>query len=225
MSKLSKILVYLLVVVICGAFLDEICFASDDGDFQYWSGASASFDINKDWKVKFEEEFRLGEGGGHLYRHPSDLGFVYKGFADWIDLGLNYRLVREKDSKGEWRQENRPHLNVTLKGKIFSLDVSDRSRLEYRDREDKEDVWRYRNKVTVKLPFELTELKLQPYLADEVFITLNDDNIDRNRFYAGVSFKLAKNIKGDIFYLWQSSRSSSDWTDINVLGTALKFSF
>ena len=205
--------------------ISEICFASDDGDFQYWSTASVSFDIDKDWKFTFKEEFRLKESGGHLYHHYSDVGFVHKSFADWIDLGFNYRQVFEKDSKGKWRQENRPHLNVTLKGKLLGLDVSDRSRFEYRDRENKEDVWRYRNKVTVKLPFELTELKLKPYLAEEVFITLNDDNVDRNRLYAGVSFKLAKNLKGDVFYLWQSSRSSGDWTDINVLGTALKFNF
>ncbi len=217
--------VYFAVMATTIVLAGEICFAADDGDFQYWSSADFSFDIDKDWKFKFQEEFRLGESGGRLYRHHSDAGFVYTGFADWIDLGFNYRQVFEKDSEGEWRQENRPHLNVTLKGKLLGLDVSDRSRIEYRDRENKEDVWRYRNKVTVKLPFELTEFKLKPYLADEVFITLNDDNVDRNRLYAGVSFKLAKNLKGDVFYMWQSSRSSSSWTDINVLGTALKFSF
>ncbi len=217
--------IYFAVMAIIVTLISEVCFASDDGDFQYWSTADFSFDIDRDWKFTFQEEFRLKESGGHLYYHHSEVGFVYKSFADWIDLGFNYRQVFEKDSEGEWKQENRPHLNVTLKGKLFDLDVSDRSRFEYRDRENKEDVWRYRNKVTVKLPFELTELKLKPYLADEVFITLNDDNVDRNRLYAGVSFKLAKNLKGDVFYLWQSSRSSSDWTDINVLGTALKFSF
>jgi len=217
--------VFFVVMAMAVLVISETCFAYDDGDLQYWSTASASFDIDKDWKFTFKEEFRLKESGGHLYHHHSDIGFVYKNLADWIDLGFNYRQVFEKDSKGRWRQENRPHLNVTLKGKLFDLDLSNRSRLEYRDRENKKDVWRYRNKVTVKLPFELTELKLKPYLADEVFITLNDDNVDRNRLYVGASFKLAKNLKGDVFYLRQSSRSSSGWTDINVIGTQLKFSF
>jgi len=86
------------------------------------------FDIEKDWKITFEEEFRLGDDAGHLYYHHSDLGFVYKSLADWIDLGVNYRKAFEKDSKDKWRQENRPHLNVTLKGKLLGLDLSDRSR-------------------------------------------------------------------------------------------------
>lgn len=103
--------------------------------------------------------------------------------------------------------------------------MSDRSRLEYRDREIKKDIWRYRNKLTIRLPLEFTELKLKPYLADEVFINLDEEGYNRNRLYGGVSFELSKNLTGDIFYLWQSSRSGGGRKDINVLGTALKFHF
>lgn len=213
------------VTAIIVAVISGTCFAYDEGDFQYWSSVGASFDINKDWKVTFEEQFRLGENAGYLYQHHSDLGFVYRSFADWIDLGFNYRQVFEKDSKGEWRQENRPHLNVTLKGKLFDLDLSSRSRFEYRDRENKKDLWRYRNKVTLKLPQEFTKLKLKPYLADEVYFNFGEEGYNRNRIYAGTSFKLAKNIKGEVFYLWQLSRSAGDQKHINVIGTNLKFAF
>jgi len=217
--------VFFIVTAIIVVLISEVCFASDDGDFQYWSRAGASFDINKDWKFAFNEEFQLGDDAGELFYHHTDMGFIYRGLADWIDLGFNYRQVFEKDSAGEWRQENRPHLNVTFKGRLFGLDVSDRSRMEFRDRENKEDVWRYRNKLTVKLPFELTSFKLQPYLADEVFITLNDDNIDKNRVYAGFSVKLSKDISGEVYYMLQSSRGRGGWNDMNVIGTQLKFQF
>lgn len=217
--------IYFVATVIIILLTSEICFATDDGDFQYWSSADVSLDIDKDWKVTFAEEFRLGDDAGHLYYHHSDIGFVYKSLADWIDLGFNYRQVFERDSKDKWRQENRPHLNVMLKGKLFGLDLSDRSRFEYRDRENKKDLWRYRNKVTVKFPLELTSLKLQPYLAEEVFINFDEEDFNRNRLYAGLSLKLSKNIKGEVYYLWQSSKSGGDWKDINVLGTGLKFYF
>jgi len=52
-----------------------------------------------------------------------------------------------------------------------------------------------------------------------------DDKVDWNRFYSEVSFNLSKNIDANIFYLWQSSRSSSEWKDINLIGTSLKFLF
>jgi hypothetical protein len=226
MSKLSNISIPFFVVLLCAGFPGEPCFAFDDGDFQYWSSAKVSFDINKDWQCSFEEEFKFGDDAGELYYHHSDLGFVYRSFADWIDLGFNYRQISERaDSEGQWRQENRPHLNITFKGTLFDLDVSDRSRFDYRDRENKRDHWRYRNKITVKVPLELTGLKLKPYLADEVYIPLNDDNITKNKIYAGVSFKVLENMTGEIFYLWESSRSTGYWNDINVLGTWLKFRF
>jgi len=226
LSKSAKFSNCLIAVFVCAGLLNGPCFAFDDGDFQWWTSAGASFDINKDWKCNFEEEFRFGDDAGELYYHHSDLGFVYGSLAEWIDLGFNYRQVFERtDSAGEWKQENRPHLNVTLKGQLFGFGVSDRSRFEYRDREDKDDLWRYRNKFTIKVPLELTELKLKPYLADEVFVPLNDDNITRNRFYSGVSFKVLENMTGEVFYLCQSSRSSGDWKDANIFGTRLKFRF
>ncbi|UCE98711.1 MAG: DUF2490 domain-containing protein [Planctomycetota bacterium] len=200
------------------------CFA-DDEDFQYWSKAGVYFDINKDWRFNFEEEFRLGDDAGELSYHHFEPGFVYRGFADCLDFGFNYRQAYQKDSRGKWSEEHQPNVYFTLRGKFFGLDMSDRSRLEYRDRENNKDVWRYRNKLTLKLPLEFTELKLKPYVADEVFVTVSDDNIDRNRLYGGVSVEFSENIKGDVYYLWQSSRTSGKWTGINVVGTSLKFYF
>jgi hypothetical protein len=168
---------------------------------------------------------RFGESGRRLYYQHYEPGFTYSGLAKWIDLGFNYRQVFERDSKGKWKREDQPNLNITLKGKMFGLDLSDRSRIEYRILEDRKDVWRYRNKLTVKLPFELTELKLQPYVADEIFVPLDDVDINTNRLYAGVPFKLTKNIGCDLYYLWQASKSNGGWTNINVVGTAFKFSF
>lgn len=224
MVKTEKVTVYLLIILICG-FLGTPCFAYDDEGFQFWSATGASFDINKEWKGKLDEEFRLGNDGGHLYYQHSDIGLTYTGLAKWIDLGFNYRYIIEKDSNAKWLEENRPHFNVTVKGSLIGLDVSDRSRFEYRDRESKENVWRYRNKITVKLPSEIAGVKLSTYVADEVFITLNDDNLDRNRLYFGFPLTLSNKFKTDIFYLWQSSRSSREWKDISVIGVYLKFYF
>ena len=83
----------------------------------------------------------------------------------------------------------------------------------------------YRNKLTLKLPFELTGLKLKPYFADEVFINFDSDTITRNRFYSGVAFTVARNLDAELFYLWQSSRKSGEWLDIHVLGSSLKLIF
>jgi len=203
----------------------EICFAVDDGDFQYWSSLGFSFDINKDWKATVTEELRMGESAGKLYLHYTDAGFVYGGLADWLDLGFVYRQVYGRDSSGSWMEEHRMLLNATLKGNFLGIDFADRSRFEYRDRDNKNDGWLYRNKFTLKFPMELTTLKLKPYIADEVYFTLDEADYTRNRLYAGFSINLAENLKGNVFYLWQSTKTSGTYIDINVIGTYLTFSF
>jgi hypothetical protein len=201
-------------------------FGFDNDDFQYWTTAGASVKINKDWGAEFTEEFRLGNKGGNLYYQQSDIGFIYSGLADWIDIGLNYGLVFEKDDKTDrWHRENRPHVNLTFKWKMWNLSLSDRNRFEYRDRENAKDLWRYRNKFTIKTPWKLTAWKLKPYVADEIFINLDDEHFNRNRFYAGVSTPLEEKLSLDVYYMLQSSRKGSDYTDYHVLGTALKFKF
>jgi len=202
-----------------------ICFAVDDNDFQYWSSASLSFDIHKDWKAIVTEELRLGESAGNLYYHHTEVGFVYSGLADWLDLGFDYRQVYGKDSSGSWMEEHRAQMNATLKGNLLGFDFTDRSRFEYRDRENTDDGWLYRNKLTLKFPMELTSLKLKPYIADEVFFILDEADYTANRVYAGFSIDLAKNLKGGFFYMWQTTRTSGTYIDINVIGTNLIFSF
>ena len=204
--------------------ISETCLAFDDGDFQYWNTTEFSFDFNKDWEFTFEEELRFQDEGSRLYYHHSDLGFVYSGFADWVEFGLNYRQVISRNGNDDWVTENRPHVNITLMTKLAGLYLEDRSRFEFRDRNSKKDLWRYRNKFTIEFP-KLATLQLQPYIADEVFINLDREGYNNNRFYAGSSFKLTKTIEADIFYMWQSTRSDGGRKDINVLGFKLEIAF
>lgn len=225
MTRLSKITVLVLITLICCGFLDGVCFASRSGDLEYWQTYNVSVDINKDFAFTVTEELRFGRHNGNPYLHNVDLGIVYKGLTEWLDLGFNFKKEYEKDSSGKFRHENRPHLNITVRGKLFDLPASNRSRLEWRDFENKEEVWRYRNKMTVKLPIKLTKLNLQPYVAEEWFVNLGDDNINQNRLFSGISFKLSKNINGSVYYLWKTSKISGGWRDTNVIGTQFKFLF
>ena len=199
-------------------------FAFDNGDFQYWNTESLSYKINKDWKIGIEEEFRFGDDAGNFYYQHSDAGITYSGLAEWIDLGMNYRFVFEK-KKGDWKYENRPHANVTLKHKLEGFKLSDRNRLEYRDKQDSKDGWRYRNKFTIKYPIKLENFEFSPYAADEIFVDFIEEKLDRNRLYGGIDFKLLKNLSLAIFYLWQASEKDSKWTSYNVIGTEAKLLF
>lgn len=211
--------------LIIGLFFLALCpgYAFDDGDFQVWHTEAQEKKINDKSKITLEEEFRFGDDASDFYYYHYDIGYVYSA-GKHLDLGLNYRQVYDKKA-GKFKVENRPHLNATAKYELWGFKLEDRNRLEYRHFDYQEDSWRYRNKFSLKAPWKFSFLQVQPYLADEMFLNLNGIDFDRNRFYAGFLFNIVKPIRGELYYLLQSSKSSGEWKAINALGTKIKFAF
>jgi hypothetical protein len=197
--------------------------AFENGDFQLWNTESVEGKLDDRLKVKVEQELRFGDNISELYYTHTDGGFTYN-VTEGLDLGLNYRQVFEKKN-GEWKEEARPHANATVKWSWQDLKFSNRGRLELRCPEDKSDVWRYRNKLTVSFPWKWTDYDIQPYVADEIFVDFHGDKLNRNRLYVGVKMKLIEHLKADLFYLWQASESSNKWTHYNVIGVKLGLVF
>jgi len=213
-----------LITIMLIVSISNSCFAFDDGDFQYWNTEGMSWKFEKNWKVNAEEEFRFGDDMQNFYYQHSDFGFSHSELAEWLELGAHYRQIFEEKS-GVWKQENRPYINAAIKIKIEDIDFRNRSKFEYRHREDSDDLWRYRNKTSIKLPLKVTKFEIQPYIADEIFVDFEEEGLNRNRLYGGIELKVFDRLKGDIFYLWQSSEADDEWTDYHILGTKLKLSF
>jgi hypothetical protein len=223
-SRLQKGVTYFFVAVISTAHLGSNCFASGGG-FEYWTTAGTSFDAGKNWEITVHELLKLGEEAQKFTYHHADLGFVYKGLADWADLGFNYRHIYSRYGSGDWREQMRPHINVTVTGTLGEIDISDRSRIEYRDADYVKDIWWYTNKLTVKLPYKFTKWKLQPCFADQVYINLDGHNYDKNKVYSGFSFEPAKDVRGGLHYVWDSYRFAGRRINTNILWLQLKICF
>jgi hypothetical protein len=225
MNKLYKIAVYLLGPLITATLFPTVCLAGRSGNLEYWQEIGVSHDINEDWVVHAEEEFRAGRHNGNPYLHNVNVGLVYKKVSDWLDIGLDFKKEYEKDSTGKFRQENRPHLNISFKGKLLNIDAGNRLRLEYRDRESKEDLFRLRHQIKLKFPLKFTRLELQPFVAEEFFINLGENNVSQNRLSAGFSSRAAKNIDIRVYYMLKTSKITGGWEDTNVIGTGLVLRF
>ncbi|MDD4894159.1 MAG: DUF2490 domain-containing protein [Candidatus Omnitrophica bacterium] len=197
----------------------------DDGDFQVWHTEIQEKEINKESRLTLEEELRFGDDASELYYYYFDIGYAYDVNKN-LTLGLNYRQIYDKKQPyNKFKIENRPHINATLKYALSGFQLDDRNRLEYRHFDYQEDSWEYRNKFTVKFPWKFTRLQIQPYLADEIFLKLNGIDLNRNRLYSGFMFTVLKNLKAEIYYLLQKTKSSGKWTAVNVLGSKVKVSF
>lgn len=105
-------------------------YAYDDGDFQVWHTEIQEKDINGKSRVALEEEFRFGDNANEFFYHHYDLGYSYD-MNKHFTLGLNYRQVYELKS-GDFKIENRPHLNAIVKLDAFGFKFDTRNRLEYR---------------------------------------------------------------------------------------------
>ncbi len=199
--------------------------AYDDHDFQVWNTDVEEFRIGKSLKMALEEEFRWGDNAEEFYYHHYDLGFVYEA-SRYVHFGIGYRQIYEK-KKGKFQEENAPYGTATLFWEFKGFKWDDRSRLEYRHFDNQTDSWRYRNKIAVKFPWKFTRWGFQPFVADEIFLGFNGVNLNQNRFSCGLGFKIAGNIKGELYYMLQSSKSSGTclWKDANVLGTKFKIAF
>lgn len=215
----------LALVVAVGALMLTGAYASDpggDGDWQSWCAAAVAGKAgNLKWKV--EEEIYIGDDISQLFHYQTDAG-ISRSLASWFDLGLNFRQIRE-EKKGEWKNEARPHLNGTLKWLLADWQFADRNRLEYRIIEDSVDRWRYCNQLSLLPPVKLWDSRLQPYLADEVYIDLHGDNFNENRAYAGFTVRLAKYIAADLSYFCQSREKTDGWVDANIIRSALTVIF
>ena len=203
--------------------LANAVFAYDDGDFQVWNTDSEEYKISQDAKVVLEQEFRWGGSAKEFYYQHYDVGLFYN-LQKHLNVGGGYRHVLSK-SRGKFLVENEPYITATLLWDLAEFKFDDRSRLEYNHFDYKDDTWTYRNKFTVKAPWKFTKFQIQPYLSDEIFILMDDgQRLNKNRFSVGLGMNITKNLKAEIYYMLQSSKSVK-WTGANILGTKLKLAF
>ena len=103
--------VFLFSILLC--LVSNISHAAyENGDLQYWNTEGIEVGFAKKFKIKAEEELRLGDSISELYYIHTDLGLEYKVF-DWLSLSANYRLIHEKKEKS-WILTSQPHINGTL---------------------------------------------------------------------------------------------------------------
>ncbi|UCD51288.1 MAG: DUF2490 domain-containing protein [Phycisphaerales bacterium] len=217
----------LLLGFIVSLFLCAACTASE---FQFWHGATAAVNLAEQWKAKLGAQARYDDRGS-LVRHHADIGVVYGGLADWLDLGLSYRTIAREFDRDEWQNANRIYLDVTTRARWMGIAFSNRVRSEYSDFEEFGDWGTVRNRITFNPPFELEpdrersilgHYKMRPYGGYEIFYDTLGDKVTRHRFQAGFSIVFTDRIVGDISFIRENRTSQIDLDDLNIVSADLK---
>jgi len=215
---MKKNILRILTITLILSFVN--IFASEDS--QTWNSIALSGNITKNLKLKIGEEYRHGDNMTTLYYQHTDFGFSYK-VLPWLSTGVNYRNIYEV--KHNWMHEKRPQFNLAFTYKIANVKLKDRSRLEYRIRSKKDSVFRYRNAFTISYKIKFTAFSLSPYLADEIFYDIDENELNRNRIYAGFSISLYKHFSIRLSYVRQADKKNNIWYNKNAMALNLGYKF
>lgn len=214
--------ILLLTLLLMSLFL----LTAEASDWNYRTLSIIKWRFADRWAVKSTSQSNFRNDMRDHYFTWADIGFEYE-LYDWLNVGLAYRLVREKSTAGVWATERRPMVDFDFKTKISNVKVSNRCRFERQDYKSPltKDVFRYRHATKLTPPISWTKLKITPYIENEIFYNFNTGYLEMNWLTTGVSWKLTKNLIADISYRFQNVNKPSGWESVNVLGTKMMLLF
>lgn len=197
--------------------------AQNRTDFQTWYGSSLKLNLKKGWEVSGQYRLRLIENSSY-YKGSYFFGQIDKSFNKHFLVFVNYRLALTDNGVF-----NRFAAAFEAKKKVNHFTIAFRPMFQYQkqqfngDDEFKTDTDAYlRPRLTIKRP--ITK-KLDAYIYAEPFINADPNaKIDWWQNSAGIKYEFIKNIKANLYYIWQPDYSHKKYTQTNhIIGLDLEF--
>lgn len=226
MSKLKVVLMgFFAVMLIAGSCLPAR--AADGPRFRYANSLAKT--INQDWGVSLYSEFDTDRDRGHdLNGIDQEFTVSYTGLASWLSLGPGVGYWDAKGN-GTWENTVYPYGFITFQKTFLGLSFNDRNRFDAEVPEHGEEGLVYRNGLTIATARTWTKLELQPYVSDEIFYSCLLKRLVDNQAFAGVNFKIIKNVNGALFFMMESSNNhqidGSHWKKTPMVGLSTSVNF
>jgi len=196
-----------------------------DEEFRIWNYYDVDKKINDQWLFSLGEEIRFRDNATQFGYHDTHASIAYKVFP-FLTLRPEYKNIRDKGSNNQWSWEYRPRIDAILKADWKGFVLKNRNRFAFRIKEAKRNTFRYRNRISLDLPYKWTRFELQPYFSNEIFIETNKNGVIKDRFYAGFKMHFFKNVYGALYYVRQFDKdSNAKWSEANILVTSLRLKF
>jgi len=192
------------------------------GDRQYWNECIFELSLCQPVTLEAASEQQFVDDMSDFALYNVTIEPSYK-LTSRTSLGLGYRYEREKE-EGEWATENRYWVHHSIKWPVVQCKMKLKSTFEFRDLVD-EDEWRFRTKLTVERKLRLGWFAATPFVSEEPFYDLEQNEWNQNRVAGGLSFDLAEGVELSLYCLNKSKKSDDEWKSTNVVGTEMVFSF
>ena len=193
---------------------------TDDEDVQSWNDVQLTVPMTKQVDFYTSLILRFGKNITRLNDERYAFGFVYKPNKSWTFQPF-YWFIDARNSRSQFRHEDRLNLRVGYRFPTKSFGLSHRSAFEYRMRAP-QNSWRYRPSLTFDkdLPKNFIP-KAKFFVTEEVFYDSILKKFSRNRLSLGITKTLSKHLALDVYYLRQNDGYSHPG-DLNVIGTSWK---
>ena len=190
----------------------------EQDDLQSWNDVQLTVPMSKQFDFWTTVTMRFGKNISRLNDGRYAIGFVYKPDKAW-SIQPFYWFIRARNSRGQFRNENRLNLRIGYKFPTKSFGLSHRSWFEYRIR-NTGNSWRYRPSLTFEkdLPKKFNG---KFYITEEPFYDSSLKKFSRNRFTVGITKNITKQLSLDLYFMRQNDGNSRPG-DLSVVGTSWK---
>ncbi len=219
---MKKIFLLFLLFTFCTIFFRAQTgqLRTDDEDIQSWNDLQLTVPMTKHFDFYTAVTMRFGKNVTRVNDSRFALGFVYKPNKSWSFQPF-YWYIDARNSRSQFRHEDRLNLRVGYRFPTKSFGLSHRSWFEYRMRRP-QNSWRYRPSLTFDkdIPKNIIP-KAKFYLTEEVFYDSILKKFSRNRFTVGITKTLNKKLSLDLYYMLQNDGYTHPG-DLNVVGISFK---
>lgn len=216
-------------VVSLFSFLTAVIY-SQDKDFGLWYNISIEHEFTKKLEVELLTTVRTFDNASKIEEGFIEGEIAYK-LTKFLSVAASYRITENIEDDDTYHLRHKWF--VGLKGDIDIWDLGISGRVRYQERyktyfEDEEDKipdshFRFKIKSTYKTP----SFPLNPFLEAEIFLPVfkeSDFVIDKNRFSAGVEYKISKKHTVEVEYLFQRDYQP-DLRDDHIVALNYKYKF
>ncbi len=196
-------------------------------DAGLWTTINIEKKINKKFGIFLTEEYRVRENFTRTNLFYTDLGGYIKPFS-FLKVSLAYRSIEKFQIDNSISFRHRAMLDISLKKKFGSFDLSYRQRIQSEVRNVySSDIgsipeWYSRNKFAVKYDLDKP---ITPYLAVEFRYQINNPRSvesnkqwHRNRYFAGINYKRNDKNSFGLYYMIQQEFNVSAPQDLYIIG-------
>ncbi len=220
----------ILLLFISGIFVASY---SQEDDFGIWYGVSAEHKLVKRLEIDMEANVRTYKNASKIDEMFLEAGLKYK-FNKYLNTGASYRYSEFIEKDNYFHGRHKWFVDVTGSLPLGNFELSARVRFQERyktyfgkkvtEGEKKPDSHlRYK----MKLDYNIPSFPVNPYIAAEIFCPVFQNTtrkIDKDRFIAGLEYKIAKKHSVDLEYIFQRDFLPRI-SDINIISVSYNIKF